>query len=126
MKHLKTLAAVLLALPLIVFGANEFLSYFELPEGDGSQGDLLLRSMHDGGLMTWIALSHVVVGVLVLVPRTRFLGALVQLPITLGMLAFHATMLPAGVGMAAVMLVLNVFLLLDAQRLQGLLDPLTD
>ena len=126
MKLAKTITAFLLALPLIVFGSNKFLNFMELPPGDGSQGDQLLQLMHEGGLMSWIALSHIVIGLLLLLPRTRFLGALLQLPISLGMVAFHATMLPGGTGMAAVMLALNAFLLLDAQRLQGVLEPKSD
>lgn len=120
MAKLRLVCAVLLAVPLIVFGGNYFVQAFELPEGDGSSGDLLLQSMRDGGLMTWIALSHVVVGVMLLLPPLRYAGALLQLPISLGMVAFHATMLPAGIGPAAVMLVLNVVVLADPKRLANL------
>ena len=121
MNKLRIGAAWLLALPLLVFGANNFLGFFPLPEGDGSAGDQLLQSMHSGGLMTWIALSHVVIGVLLIVPRTRFAGAVLQLPLSLGILAFHGTMLPAGLGPAIFMLVLNLVLVADAKRVRSLL-----
>ena len=107
MNKIRTISAVLLAIPLIVFGGNSFVGLFDLPAADESAGEQLLQSMRDGGLMALIALSHVVVGVFLLVPRLRFLGALLQLPISLGILGFHFTMLPAGLAPAVVMVVLN-------------------
>lgn len=123
MRRLRFVCALLLALPLIVFGGNDFVQLFALPEGDGGAGDRLLQAMRDGGLMRAIAASHVLVGLLLLLPRTRFAAALVQLPISLGMVAFHATMLPAGLGVAGVLLLLNLGALSDPRRLSALLAP---
>jgi hypothetical protein len=111
---------LLLALPLIVFGGNYFLHLFPLPPGDGSAGASLLQAMRDGGLMSCVALSHVGTGLMLLLPRTRFLGALLQFPITLGIVSFHLTMLPAGVPLALVLLLLNVAILVDRPRLRAL------
>ncbi len=120
MRIARIVAAVLLALPLIVLGANDFVGLFELPPGDGLEGDRLLQLMRSGGLMSVVALSHVVIGVMLLVPRTRFAGALLQVPMSLGILAFHATMLPAGVGMAVILLVLNTIVLWHPTRVRQL------
>lgn len=121
MSKVRLISAILLALPLFVFGGNDFVGLFELPEGDGSAGDRLLEAMRDGGLMSYVALSHVLVAVLLVVPRLRFAGALLQLPISLGIVAFHATMLPAGLGPGIVMLVLNGLVLADPVRMRALL-----
>ena len=112
----------LLAIPLIVFGGNYFVHLFELPPGGDTDGEKLLQSMRDGGLMHAIAASHVLIGLMLLLPRTRFAGALLQLPMSLGILAFHFTMLPAGLGPAVVMLILNVGILADGSRLGALLS----
>ena len=100
MKITRLIAAVLLALPLVAFGSNYFLHFMPMPPEDDSAGTALLQAMREDGLMSAIAFSHVVAGVLLLIPRTRFLGALLQLPMTLGILAFHITLLPAGNPMA--------------------------
>ncbi len=121
MSKARIACALLLALPLIVFGGNYFVGAFELPEGDGQSGDQLLAAMRVGGLMTWVAVSHVLIGILLIAPRTRFVAALLQLPVTLGMVAFHATMLPAGVALAGFLLILNLIVVLDPQRLRSLL-----
>jgi len=122
MKTVRIVSAVLLAIPLVLFGGNYFLHLFPLPSGDGSTGDQLLQAMQSGGMMTAIAFSHVVAGMLLLIPRTRFLGALLQLPMSIGIVAFHATMLPAGIAVAIVLLLLNLGALADFRRLHSLVE----
>jgi hypothetical protein len=80
----------------------------------------LLEAMRDGGLMAGVAAGHVAVGLLLVIPRTRFAGALLQLPIGIGIVFFHATMLPAGLPFALLLLVLNVGALADGPRLRAL------
>lgn len=71
--------------------------------------------------MTPIAASHVLVGVMLLLPATRFAGGLLQLPISLGIAAFHLTMLPEGNGVAIFMLVLNLLIVADAAKVRTVL-----
>jgi putative oxidoreductase len=122
MNKLRVVCAVLLALPFLVFGANYFIHIFPMPAGDGSAGAQLLQAMREGGLMSALAFSHVVVGVLLLVPRTRFLGAILQLPISIGIVAFHFTMQPAGLLMGSLLLLLNLAVLADPLRWRCLVD----
>jgi hypothetical protein len=122
MSKLRTGAALLLALSFIIFGANYFLEFFPVPAGDGSAGDRLLQAMREGGLMKYIAFSHVVAGILIVFARTRFLGALLQLPMVIGIMSFHMSMLPAGVGFAAILLLLNVIVLADPMKWRRLLE----
>jgi hypothetical protein len=120
MTILRTVCAVLLALPLLVFGLNYFLHVFAMPSGGQSPGERLLDAMRAGGLMSAIAFSHIVIAVLLLWPRTRFVGALLQLPMTIGIVSFHATMLREGLPMAAILLLLNLGALWDPARLAAL------
>lgn len=120
MRAFRAICAWILALPLLIFGSNYFLHFFPLPAGNSDDGQRLLQAMRDGGLMTAIAFSHVVAGAMLVVPRTRFAGALLQLPMTIGITAFHVTMLPSGLLLAIPMLLLNLGALADATRLQNL------
>ncbi len=122
MNKLRMAAALLLGIPLVVFGANYFVHLFALPSGD-SAGARLLQAMRDGGLMGPVAFSHVVAGAALVVPRARFLGALLQLPMTLGIVSFHATMEPGGLVMAVPLLLLNLAALAEPRRLRALIDP---
>jgi hypothetical protein len=121
MKILRLVCSVLLGLPLLIFGANYFLHLFPLP-ADPSPGGQLLQAMRDGGLMSFVAFSHVVAAVLILVPRTRFLGGLLQLPMTLGIASFHLSMSHAGIPMAAILLFLNLGVVFDRSRLIALVE----
>ena len=67
-----------------------------------------------------VTASHVVAGVLLLVPRTRLLAALLQLPITIGIVSFHAFMCLQGAPVALVMLLLNLLVLAEPARLRAL------
>lgn len=123
MRKLRIICGAVLGVPLIIFGANYFLHLFALPT-DPSPGGLLLDGMRAGGLMAFVAFSHVVAGVLMVVPKTRFVGALLQLPMTLGICSFHLSMSHAGIPMAAIMLLLNLGALANPPRLRGLLGEL--
>ena len=121
MQKVRLVAAILLALPLIVFGGNYFLELFEIEEQGSRAGLKLLNDMRAGGLMTPIALSHVVIGLFLLLTPTRFAAGLLQLPITIGIVAFHVTMLPEGNLIAVAMLVLNLVVVTDGRRFSALL-----
>ena len=120
MNKIRVGAAILLAIPLLVFGANFFAKVFDLPMDSSGSGGQLLKLMHEGGLMAYIAASHVVVGLMLVNPKTRMIGALLQLPMSIGIAAFHFTMMREGLVVALVMLGLNLVVLLEPPRLRSL------
>jgi len=120
MNKIRVIAAVLLAIPLLVFGGSFYVHPFPLPPANGSVGIELLHLMRTGGLSYAVTASHVVAGVFLLVPRTRFVAALLQLPMTIGIVAFHAFMWREGLPIALVMLLLNSVVLAEPARLRAL------
>jgi hypothetical protein len=75
--------------------------------------------------MDWLAIGHLMLGILLIVPRTRFAAGVVQLPITVGIVAFNVTMFPRGIALAVGMLVVNLGVVLDRRDLRRLLAPAT-
>ena len=73
--------------------------------------------------MDWLAVGHLVLGILLLVPRTRFAAGMMQLPITLGIVAFNVTMFPSGIALSIAMLVVNLGVVLAPRDLRRLLAP---
>jgi hypothetical protein len=71
--------------------------------------------------MTWLATGHALLGMLLLLPRTRFAAGMLQLPVTLGIVAFNLTMFPAGVALALGMLAVNLAVVLRPADLHRLL-----
>lgn len=84
--------------------------------------------IRDQGLMDWLAAGHLILGLMLLVPRTRFAAGVLQLPITLGIVAFNVTMFPKGVPLALGMLAVNVAVLANPGALSRFvgLDSLGD
>ena len=123
MRHLQAFSALLLSVPLIGSAANHVFKWFKPPMSDGSRGAQMWELIRDGGLMDWLAVGHLMLGILLLVPRTRFAAGVMHLPITIGIVAFNATMFPRGVALAIGMLVVNLCVVLQPRDLRRLLAP---
>jgi hypothetical protein len=123
MRRLQAFSAILLSVPLIGSAANHVFKWVKPPMSDGSRGAQMWELIRDGGLMDWLAVGHLLLGILLLVPRTRFAAGVMQLPITIGIVAFNATMFPRGVALAIGMLVVNLCVVLQPRDLRRLLAP---
>jgi hypothetical protein len=123
MRRLQAFSALLLSVPLIGSAANHVFKWVKPPMSDGSRGAQMWELIRDGGLMDWLAVGHLLLGILLLVPRTRFAAGMMQLPITIGIVAFNATMFPRGVALAIGMLVVNLCVVLQPRDLRRLLAP---
>ena len=123
MRRLQAFCALLLSVPLIGSAANHVFKWVKPPMSDGSRGAQMWELIRDGGLMDWLAVGHLLLGILLLVPRTRFAAGMMQLPITIGIVAFNATMFPRGVALAIGMLVVNLCVVLQPRDLRRLLAP---
>jgi hypothetical protein len=122
MNRISTICAYLLAIPLIGSGANFLFDIIPSPTETGFPGERILASMETGGLIPWLAIGHFALGVLLILPRWRFLAGLLQLPITLGIVAFNSTLFPPGLPLALAMLIMNLGVLFDFKRLRSLLS----
>jgi len=123
MRSMQSISAVLLSVPLIGSAINHAFKWVSPPISDGSRGAQMWELIRDGGLMDWLAVGHLLLGILLLVPRTRFAAGVMQLPITIGIVAFNATMFPRGVALAIGMLVVNLCVVLQPRDLRRLLAP---
>jgi len=123
MQRLQTASAILLSMPLIGSAANHAFQWVKPPMSDGSRGAQMWELIRDGGLMDWLAVGHLLLGILLLVPRTRFAAGVMQLPITVGIVAFNVTMFPRGIALALGMLVVNLGVVLSPRDLRRLLAP---
>ena len=123
MRSVQAVSAVLLSVPLIGSAANHAFKWVNQPMSDGSRGAEMWELIRDGGLMDWLAVGHLALGILLLVPRTRFAAGVMQLPITIGIVAFNVTMFPSGIALAIAMLAVNLGVVLAPRDLRRLLAP---
>jgi uncharacterized membrane protein YphA (DoxX/SURF4 family) len=100
MKIAKSIIFSIFALMFINTGLNKFFNYIPVPEGLPEE---LLRDnaafKEISWLMPLIATVEIIGGLLILILRTRALGALMVFPILVGVLLSHLTVAPEGLPM---------------------------
>ena len=90
MKHLPTIAGLLLGLLFIAAGLVVLLKLVPMPPlPEGSPAALFMGAFGPTGYFTFVKILEVLGGILVAIPRTRNLGLLVLGPIIVNILAFH-------------------------------------
>jgi putative oxidoreductase len=113
-KKILTGVSVLMALLFINGGLNKFLNYMLVP--DGLPDELMKDTaalMEIAWLMPLVGAAEILGGLLIILPRTRALGALVLFPIMAGILLTHLTVAPDGVIMALVLWAILIWIIID-------------
>lgn len=116
MKILKTILFSLFALMFINAGLDKFLHYIPMPTDlpeDAQKAFTAFASVP--WLLPLVGGIELIGGLLVLFPKTRTFGAIVILPVMVGIVAHNLTVAPAapGIGIALVLLAINIWILLD-------------
>ncbi len=86
---IQNIAIWLLAILMLIFGLNKFFGFIpvEPPADATAQG--FMGAMFTSYLYIIVAISEITGGILLLIPKTRFMGWLVLLPVIFNIVAFH-------------------------------------
>jgi uncharacterized membrane protein YphA (DoxX/SURF4 family) len=100
--------SLLFGLMFINAGLNKFFFYMPMPEDAPAEGMKDFAAMMEiSWLLPLIAVAEIVGGILVIIPKTRALGALIIFPVMVGILLTHifvdATTLPIAAVLAAIL-----------------------
>ncbi|MAL60342.1 MAG: DoxX family protein [Flavobacteriaceae bacterium] len=104
-----TTLCILFGLMMINSGLNKFFNYMPMPE----MSEEMMQIM--GGFMTikWIfplvAIIEIIGGALIAIPKTRALGALVILPVMVGIFVHHLVHDLSGIGIALILFAINIW-----------------
>jgi uncharacterized membrane protein YphA (DoxX/SURF4 family) len=111
-RHLPTVARVLLGAIFFVFGLNYFLNFIPPPSAPVPAAAMAFGGalMQTGYMMPLIKGTEVVCGALLLAKRFVPLALVVLAPVVVNIVAFHALLAPAAIGMALVVLALELYL----------------
>ena len=101
---------VLLGLIFVFFGSNIILHFLPMQPMAGNAG-LFMAAIGTTGWMKVIALLQIVGGILLLVGRFVPLGLSLLAPVVFNILLFHIFLQPSGIPVAAVVALLEAFLL---------------
>lgn len=107
-----TIICILFGIMMVNSGLNKFFHYMPMPE----MSEEMMQVM--GGFMTikWIlplvAIVEIIGGVLIAIPKTRALGALVILPVMVGIFVHHLVHDISGVGVGLVLFAINIWVVI--------------
>lgn len=106
--------SLLLGLLFINSGLNKFFLYMPMPDDLPESMLKVMDAMNTiGWLMPLIAVVEIVGGLLFILPKTRALGAIVILPIMIGILLTHIVNAPSGLPMAIILLLVNLWVIFE-------------
>jgi putative oxidoreductase len=121
MKIVKTILCVLFGLMFINAGSDKFLHYMPIPPMEGEMLKVGEAFMRIKWLMPLVGAIEVIGGLLFMLPKTRALGAIVILPIMVGVILHNAIYMPSGLGIAGVMFLINLWVIIDNRKKYELL-----
>lgn len=104
---------VLFGVGMIVFGANKFHPFIPMPPMSPEQQAVFAAFGVIKWLMPLVGFIEIVGGLLMAIPKTRALGALVILPVVVGIITHLLTHEPASVGMGLFFGAINVWTIID-------------
>ena len=117
MRIVLNILSALFGLLLINGGLSKFLKYMPAPE---NLPEALIKDnealMEISWLMPLVAIAEIVAGILIIIPRTRALGALIILPVMVGVLLIHLTVAPEGLPIALVIWAILLWILIDNRK----------
>lgn len=119
MKYVKFILCLLFGLMFINVGLDKFLHYMPMPQDMPQEAKDAFGALSKlPWLLPLVGLVEIVGGLLSLFPKTRALGAIVILPVMVGILLHNCTVAPAapGIGIAAVLFLINLWMLIDNRK----------
>jgi uncharacterized membrane protein YphA (DoxX/SURF4 family) len=109
-RHAPTVARVLFGLSFVVFGLNGFLHFIPQPPPPAPAGAFFGALVATGYMLPLIKGVEVVAGALLLVNRFVPLSLALLAPNVVNIILFHIFLAPSGVGLALVVLALELYL----------------
>ena len=111
-RYLPLIVRILMGLMFLVFGLNGFFHFIPDPKTPmPEKAAAFAGALHQSGYMFPLVMgTQLLVGVLLLLNRFVPLALALLAPIIVGIVTFHIFLAPSGLGMAMVVLVLELYL----------------
>ncbi len=115
MKIIKLIISLFFGLMFINAGLNKFLNYMPMEKPTPQQIELFAAFEKIFWLMPLVGAVEIVGGLLFIFPKTRALGAIVILPVMVGIVIHVFTMdqSPMGMSIAGVLFLINIWMIID-------------
>ncbi|WDF67363.1 DoxX family membrane protein [Sphingobacterium oryzagri] len=113
MKIIKFIFSLLFGLLFINAGLNKFFNYMPMPELSPAQLEIYQAIEKLKWIMPLVGLVEIVGGLLFILPKTRALGAIIILPVMVGIVAHNYTFEPSGLTIAIPLLLIDIWMIAD-------------
>jgi len=115
MKYLKFIVCLLFGLMFINAGLDKFFHYMPMPEITEEQKKLFAAFGEISWLMPLVGAVELIGGLLFIFPKTRALGAIVILPVMVGIVLHNLTKFPTttGITISLILAAINLLMLID-------------
>lgn len=111
-KKILFVVSLLFGLMMINAGLNKFFHYMPVPDDVPSQMKKLMSALLEiGWLLPLVAAVEIVGGILVITNKFRGLGAIILLPIMVGILLTNIFTIPTGLPIAVALFFVNLWIL---------------
>ena len=108
-----TILCAIFGLGMIVFGANKLYPFMPMPELTEEQKTIFGAFGTIKWLMPLVAFVEILGGLLIAIPKTRALGAIVILPVMVGIIVHNLTFDPSQLAIPAVFAIINLWAIAD-------------
>lgn len=123
MNSIAMIARYLLGLAMLVFGANKFFHFMPNPELPEAAGAFMGALAGSGYIFATLGVVYILAGLLLVVNRAVPFALIMLVPVSFNIVAFHLKFAPEGILFAAVVAVLNIFLIYtNWDRFKSLFD----
>jgi len=113
MKIVKTILSTLFGLMFLNAGVDKFLHYMPMPEMPAE----MMKINEAFGTIVWlmplVGAIEILGGLLFVFPKTRALGAIIILPVMVGIIIHNAVYMPSGLSIAGVFFIINIWMIQD-------------
>jgi putative oxidoreductase len=107
---LSLILRILLGLILLLFGFNGFFQFMPMPEMGTAATDLMMALFGSGYIMQVVNALKIVIGLMLLFNKYIPFALVLLAPLSLNFVLFHLFLDFSGIGAAALVFVLNVYL----------------
>ena len=113
MKIVKIVLCILFGLMFLNAGLSKFFHYRPMPEMTAEQMKLMEAFGRISWLMPLIGAIEIIGGLLFMLPKYRALGAIVILPVMVGVVLHNAIFEPSGLAIALPFFLINLWMIGD-------------
>lgn len=113
-KKILFVVCLLFGLMFINAGLNKFLNYMPPPK---DMPEKMMEAMGAFMKITWlmplVGIAEIIGGILFIIPKTRALGAIIILPVMVGIILTNITVAPSGLPIALALLAINIWVIIE-------------